>query len=103
MHCFGEGDGSEKQETGISNRQIVLESRSSPPSPLPRWAEECWLGRTTRLNKELRRKPQAGLIAATALRHSRTKIPNWMGLSGQENVCKQQKWSSRIPCVARAA
>lgn len=51
MHCFGEGDGSEKQETGISNRQIVLESRSSPPSPLPRWAEECWLGRTTRLNK----------------------------------------------------
>lgn len=29
MHCFGEGNGSEKQETGTSSRQSVLELRSS--------------------------------------------------------------------------
>lgn len=40
---------------------------------------------------------------ATAIRHPRTGSPKWMGLLGQKKGCKQQKRSSRIRSVARAA
>lgn len=97
MHCFGEGNGSEKQETGTSSRQSVLDLRSSFSQSAAQVSSGMLAGEDGGLNKERRRNPQPGLIVATALRHQRRRSTKRMGLLGQK------KWSSRIRSAARAA